>query len=191
MSRKPSRKPKPPPNPRVAVATKKGAAIGQLESAILLWFSEADPISILVLASNAHDCFHAIGTKIGKPSEWMIWLQSFPKSFQERANYIQDYAKHGFKDLDENAPFDPMVAEMVMVAAIDCHEKIYGNGTPLMALFLSRFFFENPQFARVEKRDLYLAGSKIEGLGNGSRKGFFDKYFGRAVMLPPGQIESN
>jgi hypothetical protein len=36
----------------VLVATKKAAAIGQLESAILLWFYKADPLSILVLASR-------------------------------------------------------------------------------------------------------------------------------------------
>jgi hypothetical protein len=70
------------------IATKKGAAVGQLESAILLWFNEADPISILVLASNAHDCFHALGKKIGKPSWWMTWLESMPPAFKERAKNI-------------------------------------------------------------------------------------------------------
>src|ERR1700682_4364637 len=105
MSRKPSRKPRPRPGPGVLIATKKAAAIGQLESAILLWFNGADPISILVLATNAEDCFHAIGDKIGKPSLYKAWLAAKPEAFRERAQYIQDFAKHGFKDLDEDAPF--------------------------------------------------------------------------------------
>lgn len=99
MSRKRSLKPRPRPGFNVLIATKKGAAIGQLESAILLWFNEANPISILVLASNAEDCFHAIGKKIGKPSLYKTWLESMPRSFQERGQYIQDFAKHGFKEV--------------------------------------------------------------------------------------------
>ena len=99
MSRKRSLKPRPRPGFNVLIATKKGAAIGQLESAILLWFNEANPISILVLASNAEDCFHAIGKKIGKPSLYKTWLESMRRSFQERGQYIQDFAKHGFKEV--------------------------------------------------------------------------------------------
>src|ERR1043166_1957478 len=53
MTRQPSKKPKPRLSPTLFVADKKRAATGQLESAILLWFNEADPISTLVLASHA------------------------------------------------------------------------------------------------------------------------------------------
>jgi len=183
MSRKPSRKPRPNPSPSVSIATKKAAAIGQLESAILLWFNEADPISILVLASNAHDCFHAIGKKIGKPSDWMTWLEGLPPSFQERARYIQDFAKHGFKDLDEDAPFEPKVAEAVMIAGIVSYETLYGKATPLMALYSARFFFENPDYTLPDRREHYVKGAAIYGLGDGSRKSFFDEYFSRAVAL--------
>lgn len=186
MSRKPSRKPRPDPNsPSVLIATKKAAAIGQLESAILLWFNEADPISILVLASNAHDCFHAIGKKEGKPSDWMTWLESFPESFQERARYIQDFAKHGFKDLEEDAPFEAKVAEAVMIAGVVSYDKLYGTVTPLMALYTTRLFFENPEYTRPEKREHYLKGAQIQGIGDGSRKSFLDKHLGLAVALRP------
>ena len=34
--------------------------------------------------------------------------------------YIQDFAKHGFKDLDEDAPYEAKVAEMTMIAAVSC-----------------------------------------------------------------------
>jgi len=97
MSRKRSLKPRPRPGFNVLIATKKGAEIGQLESAILLWFNEANPISILVLASNAEDCFHAIGKKIGKPSLYKTWFESMPRSFQERGQHIQDFANMASK----------------------------------------------------------------------------------------------
>jgi hypothetical protein len=186
MSRKPSRKPRPDASsPTVLIATKKKAAIGQLESAILLWFNEADPISILVLASNAHDCFHAIGTKEGKPSDWMTWLESFPESFQERARYIQDFAKHGFKDLEEDAPFEAKVAEAVMMAGVVSYDKIYGTVTPLMALYTTRFLFENPQYARPEKREQFMKGAAVQGIPDRTRKSFLDKHLCLAVALRP------
>jgi hypothetical protein len=97
MSRKRSLKPRPRPGFNVLIATKKGAEIGQLESAILLWFNEANPISILVLASNAEDCLHAIGKKIGKPSLYKTWFESMPRSFQERGQHIQDFANMASK----------------------------------------------------------------------------------------------
>ena len=183
MSRKSSRKPIPKPSPSVLIATKKGAAVGQLESAILLWFNEADPISILVLASNAHDCFHALGKKIGKPSWWMTWLESMPPAFKERAKYIQDFAKHGFKDLDEDAPYEAKVAEMTMIAAVSCYEQIYGPITPLMTLFSARFFFENPNAVLAEKREHFLKGVSIKGLGDGSRKDFLEKNLHLAAAI--------
>jgi hypothetical protein len=182
MSRKRSHKPRPKPSPTVYTVTKKAAAIGQLESAILLWFNEADPISILVLASNAHDCFHALGAKDGKPSPWMAWLDTLPTAFREREKYIQDFAKHGFKDLEEDAPYEPVTGGVVMMAAIDCHRNIYGEGTPLMKLFWTRFLFEHPDLANDNAREHFLKGAAI-GLGSGSRKAFFDEY---QSLLPKG-----
>jgi hypothetical protein len=55
MSRKPSLKPRPKPGLRVITVNKKSAATSQLETAILIWFSEGDPISIHALAAAAHD----------------------------------------------------------------------------------------------------------------------------------------
>src|SRR5437773_9726218 len=105
MSRKKSRKPQVDPNANTIIASKKRAAVGQLESAILLWFNEADPISILVLATNAHNCFHALGSKVGKPSWYQEFIDQLPQSIRnellERSNYIQNFAKHGFMDLGE------------------------------------------------------------------------------------------
>ena len=51
------------------ILTKKSIAKSQLETAIWLWFQNDDPLSTLVLAFNAHEILHALGEKIGKPSE--------------------------------------------------------------------------------------------------------------------------
>lgn len=177
MSRKKSPKPKPPPSPTISTASKKAAAIGQLESAIILWFNGADPISILVLASNAEDCFHAIGKKIGKPSFWQEFLERQPDSFKERAKYIQDFAKHGFKDLEEDTDFETRYGEMLILAAIDACHNIYGPPTPtsLMRLFHARYYSEFPDMALKHYQSAFLDFRSV-GFAEGTRKEFFNEF---------------
>jgi len=43
---------------RVIIVTKASAAKSQLETAIQLWFDDADPVSIHTLAVAAHDCYN-------------------------------------------------------------------------------------------------------------------------------------
>lgn len=179
MSRERSKKPKPNLSPTLYVADKKRAAIGQLESAILLWFSEADPISILVLASHAHDCYHALGKKIGKPSWHQEFMEKMPPSFQQRAKYIQDFAKHGFKDLDESAQFDTITAEGLMLVSIDRHAEIFGRKTPLMGLYWARTFSEHPSWTGMPQSlsHVLVNSGIIEDVARGSRKQCFDSCY--------------
>ncbi|PYV75828.1 MAG: hypothetical protein DMG96_15955 [Acidobacteria bacterium] len=179
MSRQRSKKPKPRLSPTLFVADKQRAAIGQLESAILLWFNEADPISILVLASRAHDCYHALGKKIRKPSWHQEFIEKMPCSFQERAKYIQDFAKHGFKDLDESTPFDTTYAEGLMLVSIDRHREIFGRLTPLMGIYLARAFSEHPTWTQDPQSlpKVLVDSGIIEDVARGSRKQCFDSFY--------------
>jgi len=180
VSREPRKKPTPDLSPTLYVADKKRAAIGQLESAILLWFNEADPISILVLASHAHDCYHALGKKIGKPSWHQEFVEKMPKSYQERVKYIQDFAKHGFMDLDENAQFETTYAEGLMLVSIDRHAEIFGRKTPLMALYWARSFIEHPDWTgEPEERfpQVFIDSGIIQDVARGSRKQCLDSFY--------------
>ena len=186
MSRKLRKKPKPRPSPTVFVADKYKATIGQLESAILLWFNEADPISMLVLASNAHDCYHAIVTKIGKPSWWQERLEKMPPSLQERMKYIQDFAKHGFMDLEESTSFENISAEALMIICIECSYKLFGAATPLMTLFWARGFTDFPRWV-PELRELpkiIIDSGIIQDVGRGTRKECFRSFEGNLEGLP-------
>jgi hypothetical protein len=177
MSRKSSKKPTPDPAPTVIVANNLKAAIGQFESAILLWFNEADPISILVLASNAHDCYHALGKKIGKPSFHAEFMETMPQSVRERSKYIQDFAKHGFKDLEENADFDTVFAEALMAVCLHCHFEIFGNMTLLMSLLTSRMCSEHPEWMGTAKLPKAIRDSAlIDDAAKGSRRECLERY---------------
>src|SRR5690348_2821437 len=86
---------KPRPNPdRAIILTKKSVAASQLITAISLWFENGDPISILMLAFNAHEIFNALGKAIGKPSQFQTWLETMPEAFQARSTYVIRFCKH-------------------------------------------------------------------------------------------------
>jgi hypothetical protein len=179
MRRRSSKKPEPPLSPTLYVADKKRAAIGQLESAILLWFNEADPISILVLASHAHDCYHALGKKIGKPSWHQEFVESMSEPDQLRTKYIQDFAKHGFMDLDESAQFDTIYAEGLMLVSIERHAEIFGRKTPLMGLYWARLFSEHPRWTGEPAErfpQVLIDDGIIEDVARGSRKQCLDSF---------------
>jgi hypothetical protein len=187
VSRKKRKKPKPDLSPTLYVADKKRAAIGQLESAILLWFNEADPISILVLAGHAHDCYHALGKKVGKPSWHQEFLDKRPPSFRERATYIQDFAKHGFMDLEESTPFDMTYAEGLMLVSIERHGQILGRITPLMSLYWVRAFAEHPSWMGEPEESLpqiLIDLGTVEEVGRGTRKECLQRFQSASETLP-------
>jgi len=155
MSRKRTSKPNPRPSGDVITVTKKLAAISQLESAILLWFNYGDPLPILALADAAGDCYNAMGAQIGAPGFFREWLKVQSQAFQDQARYVQNFIKHGWKDLKGSVRYSPKYGEVLMMEAVDSHKRLFGGLTPIMAAFSVRFVFENPSLATPELRAFY------------------------------------
>ena len=146
MSRKYERdKPKPRPE-KAIVLTKESVAKSQLETAISLWFRNADPVPILVLGFNAHEILHALGKKMGKPSKLKMWLNTMPKRFQKQWEYVWNFCKHGLKDVDDDVPHDPRHGELLINFAGECYRDVFGKRTPLLFAFDLRFLAEHPEF---------------------------------------------
>ena len=137
-----------------------------------LWFQNADMIPIMVLAYNAHDCFHVLTTKDGKPSEFGNWLEAMPKSFQERTRYVVDFCKHGAKDTFDQTPHDPRVAEAFMYFAGRCYRELHGAPTPLMFAFDIRLCLENPDIVLPAARPIYAELERVDVSSRISREQF-------------------
>jgi hypothetical protein len=176
MGRKRSFKPKPHPD-RAIILTKENAAKAQLETAIQLWFDRKDPISTLVLAYNAHELVHAMGKSAGKPSQIKAWLETTPFSFQERWKYVNNFCKHGFRDLNENTAHDPRQAEVLMYFACKTYRAVFRANTPLMLAFGFRLLFENPEFAAAESEEVFSKFSEINIPRESSRQQFLKECF--------------
>jgi hypothetical protein len=162
------------------------AAWGQLESAILLWFNEADPISILVLASNALDCYHEIGKRKGKPSWLKERMEKWPPELSERITYVQDFAKHGGMDFGESAPHETNSAPALILASLECHWNLFGSLTPLMMLFWARALTEFPSWTPELSvlPQIVLQSGVIYEIGRGTRKECFKSFEANLEGLP-------
>lgn len=184
-------KPNPDPdNPDVLIVDKKRVALGQLETAIQLWFREGDPVSIHALAAAAHDCLDAMSSKIGKPSEFKTWLNSLPEDLQARARYFTNFIKHGRKHLEEECPYSPSHGEGLIWFAGRCYRAKFGSPTPLLLIFDARFAFENPGWIRApEFIPLWSNLLEIDEPGAISRKDFLEKSL-PVVSRMLGHIES-
>jgi hypothetical protein len=101
-----------------------------------------------------------------------------PRSFQERTKYVQDFAKHGFKDLGESTPYDMEKAASLMLVSIVQHEEIFGQKTPLMALYSTRTLTDYPEWIKMRGRTpkSLLGGGVIEKVGQGKRKQCLDRF---------------
>lgn len=124
--------------------TKRWAARSQLETAIALWFSHGDVVSIHTLAVAANDCYHAIGEHEGKQSAFWTWVASQPEGFKKRLFEAQNFFKHGLNNLKGTVRYDPVHAEILLFDSILIHNAIYGGPTSLMSAFVVLFTRRNP-----------------------------------------------
>ena len=129
-----------------------------------------------MLAANAHEILHALGERVGKPSEMQTWLESMPESFQARVQYVINFCKHGWKDLDEETPHDPRVSDVFIYFAGRCYRAVIGTPTPMMIAFDLRFILENPDIAIVQVMEPVSKLRDVYGAADISRREFLDEY---------------
>jgi hypothetical protein len=163
---------------RTRIITKKSAARKQLETAILLWFNNSDPISILALAAAANNCYAALAAHIGKSSFFEMWLRQQSKGFQDQAREVRNFIKHGHKNMKGRVRYSPRLAEMLMVDSVVCHENLFPQRRlpPLMRLYFARFALEHPRIVVPERRPVFAKGIDVQKITKLSRTDFL-QYF--------------
>jgi hypothetical protein len=169
----------PPEKYRTYLITKQSAAKSQLETAILLWFNEGDPVSIHTLAVAAHECYAVLYLKIKrKPSELKDWLAKKPKGRQQRVRLPQNFFKHAVNDpLDKKVQLNTIDSDVLMLDAVMCHEALGYGPTALMRVFGTRFVYEHPATAAEAILPEFLKSAEVHKLGDWSRNEFLEKLY--------------
>jgi len=182
--------PEPKPDPKapakVLIVTKASAAESQLETAIILWFNYGDPISILALATAANDCYRAMGGHAGHKSIFQPWFKSQSQGFQDRIRDMQNFIKHGRRDLTGKVQIMPRLGEILIIDSIECHQNLFGKDTVLMGLFATRFGLDNPSISKPEALALLRKQLHVYDLTDGNRTEFLNKALKRLRIVAAG-----
>ena len=129
--------------------TKLDAARRQLETAITLWFHEADPVSIHTLTGAAHKLLYDIKTKAGGPTMLPDPEGIHPEYLAEWRKILfraQNFFKHADKDPKDTIFFAPQMIQALMLDACDCYRMLTHGQRPLMQLFMLWFMIHEPHF---------------------------------------------
>ncbi|MFN2624232.1 MAG: hypothetical protein ABR611_15455 [Chthoniobacterales bacterium] len=160
--------------PGIVRITRIEAAIGQLETAIFLWFQEGDLAAIHTLAAASQELLHHTGKRLGTPSKLVEMINSEPKKFRDRVRQAQNFFKHP-KD-HPILSYAPIIAELTIIDALAVVENMNHPLSPIMKLFAIRFALTHPNILPL---DFALAkfpiGLDVNQIGKLSRPDFLEK----------------
>lgn len=168
----------PPPEFNYTTVTRRDVTRGQLETAIYLWFHEADPVSIYTLVHAALTVLKDVGSKAGHSSH--IYNKKMHKTFGERLKMAPNFFRHANKDPNKTLRFSTDLVELWMFDSANLYGKIYGSWTPLMRLFGARFLLSHELARRVSREeilDFLPQGVLVEQINKLSRREFFEKVY--------------
>lgn len=118
--------------PVVGDVSRQTAAQGQLQTAILLWFQEADPVSTHTLAVAARGILVAAQRdRKMPPSPFAEMMQGQPRSFKDWMANPQNFFKHGDyrgrKRHKEAVPHTPKLTELMIADSVGMFHRLYGS----------------------------------------------------------------
>lgn len=154
------------------------AARGQIESAMLLWFLEGDPVSIHTLAVAAQELLHNANLEGSQKSPVKSLIKSWPKSRQIKLKVAQNFFKHGpdRKNPGPTVDYRPVFGQAALFDATACYIASYGHkATPLMRLFMTRLDLEAGKPATLsgvnvdELKDCTRSDFLVQGIAKSDR----------------------
>jgi hypothetical protein len=128
--------------PKIITVTRQDAIHRQLNTAIYLWFNDADIVSIHTLACASLDMADDLAKHRGMPS---LLFSNMTKGEITMAVTPRNFFKHADRDPEHVLDFPPDQTEFHMYFAICTYEKLYGLPLPeLMRAFFVKFMIDRP-----------------------------------------------
>lgn len=143
------------------------AAKRQLQTAITLWFADADQISVHTLACAAHQIIHDINTK-RKGSELLldssVINEAFHKEYFSEMRKAMCFFKHADKDPDPHGTveFAPAFTDLFILFSIIGLERFGECHSETTTAFLLFYAIKNPLLVAKEFSDRF----NIENIAN-------------------------
>ena len=132
--------------PKIKVS-KLDAAKRQLETAVRLYFNDADPIAIHTLAGASHTILSDLNKKYGGApmivSDFLIKDEK-KKEIRTVINKAKNHFKHADTDPEATVDFNPEVNEFFLFDACEKYQEITSEKVPHFIIFRIWFASEHP-----------------------------------------------
>lgn len=130
--------------------SKLDAARRQLETAMLLYFREADPVAIHSLAAAAHEILKDLSSKVGSPMPIERTLvRALGKELAEKLGSLARKPQNFFKHADRNAEsvleFSPGLTDLILLDGVVQYCSITGEQPPMLGVFIAWFSIQHPE----------------------------------------------
>jgi len=165
--------------------SKLDAAKRQLETAIRIYFSSGDPVSIHTLTAAAYNVVRDVNKNMG--GEKLLAKEGFLEYIKEGheqevweiINKAENFFKHADRDHDSTIEFNPAQSEFLILEACSVYAKLSGEFPPLFKLYQS-WFIANHQhwfnFPEEQRRMISMGAPEVISLGK-------EAYFNFALPL--------
>lgn len=161
--------------------TKLDAARRQIDAALVLWFSEGEPIAVHTLVAAGHHVLHDIARAKGKKSPFFFNMDfikpEFQKEYKKLVLEAENFFKHAEKDPDPNAKITLVreITEAYALDAIELFRGLAGRSTDIMMAFRCWFFLRYPGSAKGDGTPMLDEPIAVK-LKSLSKTEFFEAY---------------
>lgn len=170
--------------------TKLDAARRQLDTAVLLYFNQRDPVSIHVLAAGAHEILSDLAKQAGdsmvlEKSLFALLPEDLAGFARRAARSPQNFFKHANRDSRKMLEFNPEFTGVMLLDAMASYVHITGDEPPTFEAFADWFGMQHPKlFANAPEAKALLERAKVE-FANMDRATFLREYLAHANTLRP------
>jgi hypothetical protein len=161
--------------------SKLDAARRQLETAVTLYFHEADPVSIHTLAAAAYDVLRDLCRARGTALMIKDWVADYVKpefvrEIRDALNASQNFLKHADRDSDAILALEPGQAEFLLLDACWAYRRLASERLLILGVFEARASLTwASTFLTYDGMETIPSESRERWAGL-SRQAFFDQF---------------
>lgn len=160
--------------------TKIESARRQLETAIILYFNDKDPVSIHTLACAAHEIIAKLNSKKSGTAlilEGTMINEKHQREFQKMVREAKNFFKHAESDPDKSLAFNPETNDYYLLDACEGYELLTGEKNPYFIIYRGWFNSKYPHILNA------IGGKIIQNKLGNNKLEFFIRMLAASAEL--------
>jgi len=144
--------------------SKLDAAKRQLETAIRIYFSDGDPVSIHTLVSAAYNIIQDVNKKrAGKPmlvkEEMLEFVKpEYKNLIRNMFNKAENFFKQADFDHEKSLDFNPELSELLIIDALSHYYNLTGEDAPVFKIYRAWYIINKPHMFNFPEETKRMMG---------------------------------